>query len=275
MPVLDVNGARVYVEDTGAPAGRPDAAAVVFGHGLLFSGRSFDAQVERLRDRYRCVTIDWRGQGRSPAAASGYDMDTLTQDAIGVIEALGLGQVHFVGLSMGGFVGMRLAARHPQHLRTLTLIDTSAEPEDAANVGKYRLLARIYRLFGIKPVRSRVEPIMFSRTNLADPAFRPEVDSWVAEMSGLDRSGVKNAIYGVIDRDPILPEIDRITVPTLVIVGADDVATPLVKSEKIVAAIAGSRLEVVPDAGHSSSIEQPQAVADLIERFIAAARSSA
>ncbi len=275
MPVLDVNAARVYVEDTGAPAGRPDAAAVVFGHGLLFSGRSFDAQVERLRDRYRCVTIDWRGQGRSPAAASGYDMDTLTEDAIGVIEALGLGQVHFVGLSMGGFVGMRLAARHPQHLRTLTLIDTSAEPEDAANVGKYRLLARSYRLFGIKPVRSRVEPIMFSRTNLADPAFRPEVDSWVAEMSGLDRSGVRNAIYGVIDRDPILPEIDRITVPTLVIVGADDVATPLVKSEKIVAAIAGSRLEVVPDAGHSSSIEQPQAVADLIERFIAAARSSA
>jgi 3-oxoadipate enol-lactonase len=275
MPVMDVNAARVHVEDTGVPPGRPDAEAVVFGHGLLFSGRSFDGQVERLRDQYRCVTIDWRGQGRSPAAASGYDMDTLTQDTIGVIDALGLGPVHFVGLSMGGFVGMRLAARHPQHLRTLTLIDTSAEPEDAANVGKYRLLARIYRLFGIRPVRSRVEHIMFSKTNLADPDFRSAVDAWVAEMAKLDRSGVKKAIYGVIDRDPILAEIDRITVPALVIVGADDVATPLVKSERIVAAISGSRLEVVPDAGHSSSIEQPVVVAALIEEFIEAPPSSA
>lgn len=272
---MDVNGARVYVEDTGAPAGRPDAPAVVFGHGVLFSGRSFDGQVARLRDRYRCVTIDWRGQGRSPAAASGYDMDTLTQDAIGVIEALALGPVHFAGLSMGGFVGMRIAARHPEHLRSLILIDTSAEPEDAANVGRYRLLARVYRLFGIRPVRSQVEPIMFSRTNLAKPAFRAEVDAWVSELSGLDRSGVKKAIYGVVDRDAVLPEIGRITLPTLVIVGADDVATPLAKSETIVAAIAGSRLEVVPDAGHSSSIEQPQAVADLIERFIEEPRSSA
>lgn len=275
MPIVATNGAEVYVEDTGAPPGRPDAEAVVFGHGVLFSGRSFQAQVTRLRDRYRCVTIDWRGQGRSPVTESGYDMDTLTQDTIGVIEALGLGPVHFVGLSMGGFVGMRLGARHPELLRSLILIETNAGPEEPANVKKYRLLARIYRLFGIAPVRSRVEPIMFGRTSLADPRFKGETDAWVAELATLSRSGVKKAIYGVIDRVPILPEIGRITTRTLVIVGAEDVATPVAKAEAIVAAIPGSRLAIVPGAGHSSSIEQPEAVAGLIEAFIAERPSSA
>ena len=66
MPLVEVSGTQLYIEDTGAPSGKPDAPSVVLGHGLLFSGRMFAAQVERLRDRYRCVTIDWRGQGKSP-----------------------------------------------------------------------------------------------------------------------------------------------------------------------------------------------------------------
>ena len=173
MSVVEVPGARVYIEDTGAPSGQPDAPAIVFGHGLLFSGRMFGAQVERLRDRYRCVTVDWRGQGKSPATAGGYDMDTLTHDTIAVIEQLSLGAVHYVGLSMGGFVGMRLAARHPELVHSLVLLDTSAGPEDPDKVSRYRLLAKIYGVLGMRPLRSRVEPLMFGPTFLADPGSRP------------------------------------------------------------------------------------------------------
>ena len=70
------------------------------------------------------------------------------------------------------------------------------------------------------------------------------------------------------DREPVTAELSQITAPTLVVVGADDVATPVAKSEAIVAAIAGSRLEIVPDSGHSSTIEQPKALTDLIEQFV-------
>ena len=275
MAFIDVNDARIYIEDSGVPSGRPSAESVVFGHGVLFSGRSFAAQVARLRDRYRCVTIDWRGQGRSPAAESGYDMDTLTQDVVRVIDVLRLGAVHYVGLSMGGFVGMRLAARRPDLVRSLMLLDTSAGPEDPASAARYRLLARIYRLFGMKPVRSRVEPILFSPTSLADRRLRVEIDAWLEQLGSTDRVGTKKAIYGVIDRLPIVGELDRIVAPTLVVVGADDVATPLRESKELVARIAGARLAIVPDAGHSSSIEQPEAVADLIEQFIRRLSSTA
>src|SRR5215470_11987860 len=124
MPTIEVNGATIAYTDAG-PATAP---TVLFGHGLLFGGWMFGAQIQALRAEYRCVTIDWRGQGGSPPAGR-HDMDTLTADAVALIEALALAPVHFVGLSMGGFVGQRLAARHGHLLRSLTLLDTSAGPE--------------------------------------------------------------------------------------------------------------------------------------------------
>lgn len=268
MPLVEVNGAQVNIEDTGAPVGRPDAATVVFGHGLLFSGRMFDDQVDRLASRYRCVTIDWRGQGRSPAASGGYDMDTLADDAAAIITELALGKVHYVGLSMGGFVGMRLAARRPELIRSLSLLDTSAGPEDPEKVSKYRLLAKVYGLFGLGPVQSQVKPIMFGSTYLATEESTLQVEAWMNEVKAVKRSGMKQAIYGVTDRQPILAELGAITAPTLVVVGADDVATPVAKSEVIAGAITGARLEIVPQAGHSSTIEQPAALSDLLEAFI-------
>lgn len=268
MPLVSVNGARVHVEDTGAPPGRPDAPAVVFGHGLLFSGLMFAAQVERLRSRYRCVTIDWRGQGRSPAAPDGYDMDALAADATAIVESLDAGPVHYVGLSMGGFVGIRLAARRPDLVRSLTLLDTSSGPEDPDKISRYRLLGRVYRWVGMGPLRGQVEPIMFGPTFLADPGSRVHTDDWMRVLKGVERRGMQRAIHGVTDRAPVHDLLPAITAPTLVVVGAEDVATPVAKAEAIHAGIAGSRLEVVPAAGHSSTIEQPAVLADLIEAHV-------
>ena len=167
MPLAEVNGIRFHHTDTGPPPGRPDAETIVFGHGLLFSGWMFEPQVEALREEYRCVTVDWRGQGGTPpvAGSDGYvaDMDSLLGDLVALLDHLELPAVHYVGLSMGGFVGMRLAARHPERVRTLTLLDTSAGPEDPEKVKQYRLLATVYRWLGFGPVRGKVEPIIFSK----------------------------------------------------------------------------------------------------------------
>ena len=268
MPLVDANGAQIYVTDTGSPAGNPQAPVVVFGHGLLFSGRMFQAQIDRLSPSYRCVTIDWRGQGKTPATADGYDMETLFGDAAAVIDGLGAGPVHYVGLSMGGFVGMRLAARRPELIRSLTLLDTSAGPEDTDKAKQYRLLAAIYRWVGMGPLKGRVKPLMFGPAFLADSASKAAVDAWEQELRSVDRVGMKKAILGVTDRLPIVAELPAITVPTLVVVGEDDVATPIHKAEAIIAGIAGSTLTTVPDCGHSSTIEQPEALADLLEKFL-------
>jgi pimeloyl-ACP methyl ester carboxylesterase len=269
MPLADVNGAQVFYTDTGAPSGNPDAATVVFGHGLLFSGWMFADQVEALKDEYRCVTIDWRSQGQSPAARDGHDMDTLTLDLTGLLDELGLDRVHYVGLSMGGFVGMRVAARYPDRLLSLTLINTSAGPEPRAALRKNRLLAVVYRLVGIGPVRKPVEQTMFSPVSLRDPAFRARVDEWTSWVKEVDRAGMKRALHGVFDRPGIADEIGNIRARTLVVAGSDDVPTPVDRAREVAAGISGARLEIVPDCGHSSTIEQPAVLTKLIREHIA------
>ena len=220
-----------------------------------------------FRAEYRVITYDHRGQGQSEVTLTGYDMDTLYEDAIGLIEQLGIAPVHFVGLSMGGFVGMRLAARRPDLLRSLILMETSAEGEPAENVPKYRTLSMVVKWPGTWAVAEPVMKIMFGKTFLNDPARADERQYWTNQLKQNKRSIVR-AVNGVIDRLPILPELGNIKVPTLVIVGDEDVATIPSKARKIHEYIAGSQLVVMPRGGHTSSIEEPEAVTGAIREFL-------
>jgi len=251
--VRAVGKARLYVEDTGG-----DRPLVVFAHGLMMSTEMYRAQIAALRDRYRCVAFDFRGQGESPLAASGYDMDTLTGDAAALIESLGAGPAHWVGLSMGGFVGLRMAARRPDLVRSLVLLESSAEPEPVENVGRYRLLAAATRVVPARLLTSRVAPIMFGKTILADRARRAELDGYLTTMT--QRRDIWRAVSGVVERAGVEAELARITAPTTIIVGDEDVATPPAKAARMAAGIAGARLVTIAGAGHSSSVEQPAAV---------------
>ena len=273
MPTLHVNGATLWYEEHGA-----GPETVVFAHGLLWSGRMFDAQVAELADRFRCVAFDFRGQGQSEVTAGGYDMDTLSDDAAALIEALGCAPCHFVGLSMGGFIGMRLAARRPELVRSLVLMETSADPEPAENVPRYRLLGGVVRLLGtlgMRLVMPRVMRIMFGRTFLEDPAREAERRLWRERGMANRRRGIVRALDGVIERKPVYDELGKIAVPTLVMVGDEDVATVPAKAERLHAAIRGSRLVVIPGAGHTSSVEQPEVVNAALEGFLASVTEAA
>jgi 3-oxoadipate enol-lactonase len=264
MPHLQLDGVRLHYEDTGR------GVPVVFAHGLLWSGRMFDAQVAALKGQYRCVTFDFRGQGQSEVTEGGYDLDALAGDAIGVIERLAIGPVHFVGLSMGGMVGMRLAARRPELIRSLTLLETSADPEPEENVPKYRRLNLVARWLGLRLVASKVMPIMFGRKFLDDPARAAERAQWRERLIANHRVGITRAVVGVITRAPVLEELSKIRAPTLVMVGDQDVATVPAKARRIQERIAGARLEIIPGAGHTSTIEEPAAINAQLAAFLAA-----
>lgn len=270
MTLVAVNGIQLNVHDTGAPAGKPDAPVLVLGHGLLFSTTMWRHQIAALREDYRCVAVDWRGQGATPPPASGFDMDTLYADLVALVEHLDVGPVHYAGLSMGGFVGLRLAARRPDLVRSLVLVDTSAGPEDPANVGRYRTLAAVYGLVGFRPIRGRVAPIMFSRPWLQTTAGRETLRTWTAELAQQQRSGVKQAILGVVEREPVTAEeLAAITAPTLVVVGSEDPATPVAKAEALAGAIRNTRLDVLTGVGHVSALEDPDRISALVREFLA------
>ena len=255
MPMIEIGEARLHYTDEGS-----GPETIVFSHGLLMSGGMFAAQVEALKDRYRCITYDHRGQGGSAVTESGYDMETLSEDAARLIEALDAGPCHFAGLSMGGFVGIRLATRRPELLRSLILLETSADPEPAETQKKYRMLNFVARWFGLRTVIGQVMPIMFGQTFLNDPERKELRDRWRTHIVSNDRIGITRAVTGVVERRGVMDEIGGIDLPVLVVVGDEDVATVPEKSERIHAAIPGSNLIRIPRAGHSATIEQPEAV---------------
>ncbi len=266
--MLSVDGASLHYSATGS-----GPETIVFAHGLFWSGEMFAPQIAALSGRYRCIAFDFRGQGRSDVVRGGYDMDTLTRDAAKLIEDLGVSPCHFVGLSMGGFIGMRLAARRPELLRSLALLETSAGPEPAEKQGPYRLMLFAARTFGLRSVVDRLMPIMFGRTFMTDPERATERAAWRAKLLSNDRTGIIRATRGVLTRSGVEGELGAIAAPTLVIVGDEDVATPPDRARAIYAGVNGARLVTIPRAGHTSTIECPEAVTAALTDFFAGLES--
>jgi len=265
MAVIDANGARLFYTDTGG-----DGTAIVFSHGLLFSTEMFDEQIAYLKGKYRCIAYDHRGQGKSSTPAGEYGMDTLAEDAAALIKLLGVEKCHFVGLSMGGFVALRMALDYPELVRSISVLDSSADPEPKENHGKYKFLNFILRWFGAKPVVGAVMPIMFSQTFLKDPGRKELRDRWRRFLGRIpDRKGMARAVRGVIERDGVYERLGGIKTPTLIVVGEEDAATVPEKSERMHAAITGSEFVRVAQGGHVSTIDAPDAINAALSGFLA------
>ena len=153
-------------------------------------------------------------------------------------------------------------------LRSLTLLDTSAQPEERFAAIQDKALSLIFRAFGIAPVRGPVVKLMFGPAFRADPRHKQVLAEWLPQLARCDRAGIRQAVLGVANRRGVIDEIGAITAPTLVIVGEQDKPTPVARAREIAAAIPGARLEIVADSGHSSTIEQPEVVTDLIREFV-------
>ncbi len=264
MPKITINRVEYHYTDT-----EKGEETIFFSHGLLWSGYMFYKQVAFLKDRYRVITYDHRGQGQTQATESGYDMDTLYGDAVALIETLCPNQkVHFAGLSMGGFVAMRLAARRPDLLKSVILMETSADAEPQENVPKYQTLNTVVKWLGTWAVVGKVMPIMFGQKFLTDHARKTERKEWETQMKLCKAPGINKAVAGVIDRQPIYNELSKIALPTLIMVGTQDVATVPAKAERIHAQIKNSQLVYIEGGGHTSSIEEPEQVNAAIDDFL-------
>lgn len=264
MAYLEANGVRLFYTDTGG-----DGPVVMFSHGLLFSTEIYNNQIAHLKGKYRCIAYDHRGQGQSEATDTGYDMDTLADDAVALLSALKIKKCHFVGLSMGGFVALRMALNHPEHVLSISVLDSSADAEPQENHGRYNMLNFILRWFGPKLVVGSVMPIMFGKTFLQDPVRKELRDSWRQFLGQLaDKKAMSKAVNGVITRESIYKRLGEINVPTLIAVGDEDTATVPAKSERMHKAIAGSEFQIIPKGGHVSTIDAPDVVNAVLSAFL-------
>jgi pimeloyl-ACP methyl ester carboxylesterase len=191
-------------------------------------------------------------------------MDTIAEDAAQLIERLG-GPVHFAGLSMGGFVGIRLAARRPQLLRSLVLMATSADAHDGNTAIARGVSTGLVRVAGFKPIAKAAARVMYGAPYRRKPGT---FDAAVAYVAGLPRS-LWRPMTAVIDRPSVARELSRIAVPTLVVVGDNDTLLPPPNSLRLAAAIPNAQLVRIPATGHLITDENPEAANLAIDRFLA------
>jgi pimeloyl-ACP methyl ester carboxylesterase len=265
VPEVIARGTRLFVEDRG----RGDET-IVFAHGLLCSTRMYGAQLAALEQEYRVVAWDHRGQGRSGSPRErSHHLDDVMADALGVLDALGLDKVHYVGLSMGGFVGMRLAARHPERVASLVLLATAAHTEPVAQQRRFRVMNAASRLFGVRVVAPQVVPVMFGKSFLSDPARAADAQRcW--DMLIEQPPHVHRAVRGVIERESVVHELPRIQAPTLVVHGVEDKAISIRKAEETAKAIPNATFVRWEDAGHMLTLEVPERTTEVIREFVRA-----
>lgn len=264
MPTIDVNGTTMYYEDEGPR----DAPALLMSPSMFFDTRMFQAQADHFSDRYRVVRYDHRGQGQSARAARDeLDYDTLTADVVALIEALGLAPVIFVGNSMGGFIGLRLAARHGELLRSAVLMGTSADVEEQAD--QMDQLIEVLAEHGMEPVIDGVLQFMMGDTTLTDPA-RATVLTGVRDLLLSRGPEYADAAWNIAHRPDVLDELSDITVPLVVVSGTEDHTYPPPKSEQIVAGVAHAELVRMERTGHVHALENPAEVNAVLEAHLKA-----
>ena len=265
MPTVRLNGVKLnYVEAGTGPE------TIVFAHGLFMSSNSYREQLRYFASHYRVVAYDHRGHGHSSTPWSGYDMDTIAEDAAQLIEHLG-GPVHFAGLSMGGFVGLRLAARRPHLLRSLILMATSADDHPGNKVAARAVSTGLVRAAGLKPIAKRAVRVMYGAPYLRD---RKRYETALAYVGDLPKS-LWRPMTAVIDRSSVARELGRITVPALVVVGDCDTLLPPSNSLRLAAGIPNAKFVRIPGTGHLITDENPVAANAAIENFLASLPKSA
>jgi 3-oxoadipate enol-lactonase len=241
---------------------------VVLLHGFPLGRAMWVEQVSGVGSTYRIIAPDLRGHGDSPAPDGDYTIDEMADDVIELLDTLGLDTPVVVGgLSMGGYVALSIMARYPDRVRALMLMDTRPEADSPEAAEKREELARAVLAAGQPgPVIDAMTARLFSRLTLEN---RPERVTPIRElMESNTARGVVGALRAMAhrpDRRDLLPEI---RVPTLVLVGEDDVVTPPDVAQAMADAIPGARLEVIPWAGHLAPYENHSVANGVILRFL-------
>jgi 3-oxoadipate enol-lactonase len=214
-------------------------------------------QVEALRDGHRVLAPDLRGFGGTPGFAGDPSLDLMADDLLTLFAEADVREpVMLGGLSMGGYIALAFARRHPSRLRGLILADTRAEPDNAEGRANRDKLIDFARTHSARDVVEQMLPKLLSDETRTE---RPEVVEEVRRIAAAQSvEGVIGALRAMRDRKDARPMLETIGVPTLVLVGSRDTLTPPAMAEDLVAGIPGARLATIPGAGPLSNLEQPQ-----------------
>ena len=245
-------------------SGKKGAPVVVLSHSLGATLTMWEPQMDSLNPHFQVLRYDMRGHGSSDVTPGPYTLELLAEDVIGLLDALNIDRVHFVGLSVGGMIGQSLALNHANRLRSLALCDTAAViPAEAQPIWQERIDAARE-----KGMESSVDQTM---ERWFTPSFlsmnSPKVVPIRKEFLATRVEGYIGCMEA-IRRLNYLDRLSMIKLPTLIMVGEDDPGTPVSASQAIHERISNSKLVILPSARHLCNVEQPEAFNAALIRFL-------
>ena len=262
MPTASVNGIDISYKDTGG-SGTP----VLLLHAFPLNSDMWEPQLESLGDRFRFIAPDLKGFGGSsaPEDRSAYTMDSYADEAAGLLDELGIDKATIAGLSMGGYIALAFVRRHGDKVAGLVLADSRAEADPPEGIKKRSGQQDLVENEGTAGLIEALTGAL-----LAEPTRekKPEVVERARALMDNPAAGFIGALEAMKGRPDSTGDLAGISVPTLIIVGENDGVTPPDASRTMHEHISGSRLVVIPEAGHLSNIEAPEAFNGALAEFL-------
>lgn len=260
MATVTRDGTPIRYEDSGG-----DGPAILFSHGFMMDHTMFDAQVEAFSGDYRCIRWDERGFGDTPATSEFSYWDS-ADDAVAVLDACGVDQAVFVGMSQGGFLSIRAALAHADRVRALVLIDSCADIDDAETIEGYHGMLAGFTSGDAATQQAVADGV--AALILGDDTLSAEwVPRWIAH---LEKSDLNVAGQALLSRDDVQSRASEIACPVMAIHGGADQAITVDRPQRFVDAVADGRGVVVVDgAAHAPNMTHPAVVNEALSGFLA------
>jgi len=257
---VDVNGAKVYFQSVGS--GKP----MMLIHGYPLSGELFkDNRAALARAGFQVITVDLPGFGRSVAPSNEASIENYARTMLGTMDALGLKTATVGGMSMGGMTLLQMYKMAPTRFNALVFIDTTADPAGPAEAAGWRGNAQQAQEKGVASLAPGLLPRMLTGVSRMKMPAQVAFLSGIVEQVSLNGAvGGGNALAARPDANPIL---STIKVPTLLVFGVEDNVTPIELAMKMQKGVAGSKLVLIPGAGHAATYEKASATNAAILNF--------
>jgi 3-oxoadipate enol-lactonase len=250
---------------------------VILIHGLFLDHTAFEQQIKAFEGQARIIAIDIHGHGESSVLNQPISLDEMAEDYFDLVGQLGIQQAIWGGVSLGGMTSLRIAIKHPEAVLGLLLLNTNAASGAGKKVPSFDGLNAPLTLrffWNTQFLKQQVlKAGLFGRTTLAT---QPDLQRiWIDKMKEISSISMKHSIEAVLSASSILEQLSSIPVPTIVAGGSEDTALPMSASQEIQQRIRNSTLVEIERCGHSSSIEQPKRVNQLLEQLLLEVNGSA
>jgi pimeloyl-ACP methyl ester carboxylesterase len=236
---------------------------VVLLHGFPLSSEIWRAQRVRLGDRWRVITPDLRGHGKSPAPEGAYSMEGMARDLVALLDSLRIPKAVILGHSMGGYVTLAAAKIAPERFLGLGLVASQAAADtDEARQGRFKMIEKV-SAEGNTPVAAAMIPRLFVPN--ADPEI---VEATRQIILNTPRAGIIGTLQAMAARENTEAVLAKMKVPLLLLAGEHDQIIPLAKSQALAVAVPGAKLAVIEKVGHMPMLEDPARTTAAIAEFL-------